>query len=283
MSEPRAAPPTAGEYSVRAHNYAFDSDNRIHADDVAGRFGFRGGLVPGVADFAYLMQAMEGALGPGWRSGGWIEARLLKPLYHGEPVLARARPAPEGAEEAGRLELLLTREGGEVCARGEGGARHGHAPPRAEDWPRAPLPEPRGRLEPSIEALSPGRVLGSLAYLYDPGQAYAEARERFVDPLPGGSGAGLAWHPALALHDANQMLRHNVALGPWIHTGSRLELFGTPAPGEEISVRGRVIETGERKGHIVTRVDLACVTAGTRVFARVRHDAIVRLRPPPGG
>ena len=36
-------------YTMTARNPATGSENRIHADDVARRHGFRGGLVPGVA------------------------------------------------------------------------------------------------------------------------------------------------------------------------------------------------------------------------------------------
>ena len=35
-------------YAVRAHNAATESENRIHADDVAQQYGFKGGLVPRV-------------------------------------------------------------------------------------------------------------------------------------------------------------------------------------------------------------------------------------------
>ena len=35
-------------YTITARNPAAESENRIHADDVARRYGFRGGLVPGV-------------------------------------------------------------------------------------------------------------------------------------------------------------------------------------------------------------------------------------------
>ena len=31
-------------YEVKAFNYAFDSENKIHSDDVASRYGFKGGL-----------------------------------------------------------------------------------------------------------------------------------------------------------------------------------------------------------------------------------------------
>jgi len=40
--------------SLVAFNTALDSENKIHDDDVARRFGFSGGLVPGVDVYAYL-------------------------------------------------------------------------------------------------------------------------------------------------------------------------------------------------------------------------------------
>ena len=36
------------EIACAAINYAHDSDNRIHSDEYAVRYGFKGGLVPGV-------------------------------------------------------------------------------------------------------------------------------------------------------------------------------------------------------------------------------------------
>ena len=41
-------------YEVVAFNTATLSDNKIHDDEVASRFGFTGGLVPGVDVYAYL-------------------------------------------------------------------------------------------------------------------------------------------------------------------------------------------------------------------------------------
>jgi hypothetical protein len=41
-------------YSVAAFNTAHDSENKIHDDATARRFGFGGGLVPGVDVYAYM-------------------------------------------------------------------------------------------------------------------------------------------------------------------------------------------------------------------------------------
>ena len=43
-----------GPYRVEAFNTAKASENKIHDDAVARRFGFGGGLVPGVDVYAYM-------------------------------------------------------------------------------------------------------------------------------------------------------------------------------------------------------------------------------------
>src|SRR5207248_9678197 len=43
-------------YRVQAFNTAKLSENKMHDDTVAKRFGFSGGLVPGVDVMAYMMQ-----------------------------------------------------------------------------------------------------------------------------------------------------------------------------------------------------------------------------------
>ena len=43
-----------GPYRIEAVNTAKESENKIHDDQVARRFGFKGGLVPGVEVYAYM-------------------------------------------------------------------------------------------------------------------------------------------------------------------------------------------------------------------------------------
>ena len=42
-------------YRVTAYNTSKQSENKMHDDTVARRFGFSGGLVPGVDVFAYMI------------------------------------------------------------------------------------------------------------------------------------------------------------------------------------------------------------------------------------
>src|ERR1700754_1697297 len=71
-------------YRVTAHNTSKQSENKIHDDAVARRFGFSGGLVPGVDVMAYMMHLPVRKWGRAFLERGLIEARFVKPVYDGE-------------------------------------------------------------------------------------------------------------------------------------------------------------------------------------------------------
>jgi acyl dehydratase len=258
----------ATHYQIIAHNYSFDSDNKIHSDDVAKEYGFKGGLVPGVADFAYLARATYDHWGEAWLSGGTIEAKFIKPVYHGETAFAAATPS----DEPDTLTLALTNVDGVLCAAGSATLAGAGTAPSPAAFRSFPLPAEDARPAPDIATFPAGTQLGAYEYDFDASTATQEAVEKFVDAWP----STARWHPAIALHDANRILRANVALGPWIHTASKLDLFGAPVTGERVSLRGNVLNTFERRGHVMTELDLG-VFAADRPIARVKHTAIIRL------
>ena len=55
-------------YRVEAYNTAHFSENKIHDDEVARRYGFSGGLVPGVDVMAYMMHMPVAKWGVGFWS-----------------------------------------------------------------------------------------------------------------------------------------------------------------------------------------------------------------------
>src|ERR1700685_2814875 len=93
-------------YHVRAYNTSKQSENKIHDDAVARRFGFSGGLVPGVDVLAYMLHLPVAKWGRAFLERGLIEARFLKPVYDGEITNVR------GSENDGVISI----EGG---SRGE--------------------------------------------------------------------------------------------------------------------------------------------------------------------
>src|ERR1700730_3808017 len=67
-------------YRVQAYNTAKQSENKMHDDTVAKRFGFSGGLVPGVDVMAYMMHLPVAKWGRAFLERGLIEARFVKPV-----------------------------------------------------------------------------------------------------------------------------------------------------------------------------------------------------------
>jgi hypothetical protein len=263
-------------YRVRARNIAADSDNKIHDDAVAARFGFRGGLVPGIAVYAYMTVPVVGEFGAAWLEGGSMQVKFHQPFYEGDDVVARAEIDRDS--DPVRASVTAEREGGVVCATalatvGDSSAWLGE--PRIEDYPPQPLPAFEARPVASRETIRPGAALGTVAERLD--LKDAALLESIGERLPIYYGCDAVAHPMRLLALANQSLVENYKLGPWIHTASDLINHSATRDGETISVRGRIKDCYERKGHEFVVLDLLLV-ADERVVQQVRHTAIYRPR-----
>src|SRR5438105_8157374 len=98
-------------YRVQAHNTSKQSENKIHDDAVARRYGFSGGLVPGVDVMAYMMHLPVATWGRAFLERGLIEARFVKPVYDGEIADVT------GEENDGVLSIRVESRG-QLCATG---------------------------------------------------------------------------------------------------------------------------------------------------------------------
>ena len=115
-------------YLVRARNAATASENEIHHDDVARRYGFTGGLVPGVTVYAYMAHPVVEVLGRAWLEHGTMAARFVRPCYDGDEVVVDA-VATVGDPDV--LEVTARRADGDVVATGTcSGVDLGMQPPR---------------------------------------------------------------------------------------------------------------------------------------------------------
>ena len=259
---------TALAYRVEAFNTAKESENRIHDDTVARRFGFTGGLVPGVDVYAYMAHPPVARWGRAWLEHGSAECRFGKPVYDGEMADVIAE-----ATEAG-LAIRVESQGA-LCATGSAALGKAGAVPVLAEWV-VPLAPPETRPAASEESLAEGRWLGvrpvhvskEFAAKY-----YADVRE--TDPLYVTSGLV---HPGLILRLCNWALTHNVALGPWIHVGSKVQNFAAGRVGDVLSVRAKVVRNYEHKGHRFVDLDALVVANDSLVMARILHTAIWRPR-----
>jgi hypothetical protein len=271
----RLAEGTVFEHRVRAFNGAFHSENKIHEDSVAKQFGFRGGLVPGVTDYAYMTRPALDAFGPAWLERGTMSARFLKPIYHGEMTHVTATAGPGNS-----LAIAAMNEQGELCAPGAASLPPAApAPPALTDFPDRPMPLPDERPPADATSLAPGTVLGTAHALFSP-----EVADRYLseveDDHPIYRGDDAVAHPGWLVRFANEVLHRSVLMGPWIHTESETQHFGLVNYGDELSTRANVLDRFERKGHQFVVLDVLTVANGTRPIQRVRHTAIYQLRPP---
>ena len=258
----------ATDYCVKARNLSHASENKIHDDDVARRFGFSGGLVPGVEVYAYMTHLPAARWGVDWLERGTAECRFLKPVYDEKLVTVSA------TSTACALTINVESEG-EQCA--SGAAALPDKPGAAPVVPHAaPIPESDERPDANEATLAVGRRLSSQPlqltvyslqkYVVDIGETEPlYARENIV-------------HPALMLRLSNSALKDNVRLGPWIHAASSIQHCGLARAGVSLAAHAQVVASYERKGHRFVELDVVIVADGIRAVAHVRHTAIYRLR-----
>lgn len=254
-------------YRVVACNLARNSENKMHDDTVARRFGFDGGLVAGVDVFAYMSHLPVQRFGRAFLARGAMEVRFLKPVYEGESVEVAAEPDGEG------LALTLSSRG-ETCATGHA-ALHAAPPPLSLDEfqnvapvaQRAPA-DARSYAVGTWLGIPPFRQGVAAMQEYLAGISESEplfAREAIV-------------HPGMLLRTLNWALMENAVLGPWIHVGSAVQYLGVAAVTDELTVRARVLGNYERKGHRFVELDGVIVANGSAAVARVHHVAIYQPR-----
>src|SRR5262249_50161856 len=103
------------EYHVKARNTSASSENKIHDEQIARHYGFRGALVPGVTVYAYLTHPLVEAFGAAWLERGTANVRFLKPIHDGEEVALTGVVTPRDAKGLTAAVTATTAEGGE-CA-----------------------------------------------------------------------------------------------------------------------------------------------------------------------
>jgi acyl dehydratase len=252
-----------GPYRVTAFNTAKASENKIHDDAVARRFGFGGGLVPGVDVYGYMAHLPVARWGRAWLERGAAECRFQKPVYDGDIATVSATETADGLD-------LRVESRGELCAIGRTSL------PTGPQWlPEAfaepPLP-PAERPAASEATLAVGTLLGihPLAVTRDlVERCGADLRDTETLYLE----EGLV-HPVLIARTGNWALNHNVVLGPWMHVGSKIRHFAAAHIGDEISVRARVTANYEHKGHRFVDVDVVVLVNRRAPVAQIAHTAI---------
>lgn len=258
-----------------AYNQATDSENRIHSDDVAKQYGFRGGLVPGVSVYAYLVHPAIEAWGRRWLESGTASVVLTKPLYDGMKFDVTVVPDGSDAYDGEVIDA-----DGVHCARGRVGApdRSDPAPTRRGDRAVPPVDEIPDATRPALELLRE-RGMGAVRFEW-PGKTDYDRYTRSLDDMPDvvrPDREGFA-NPSFLLGLANWVLARNVRLGPWIHVQSDVSNHAVVPAGSRLVTEARVTDLFERGGHEFVDLEVAAFIEPDTPVLSVRHRAIYLLR-----
>jgi hypothetical protein len=254
-------------YRVQAYNTAKLSENKMHDDAVAKRFGFSGGLVPGVDVMAYMTHLPVAKWGRAFLARGLIEARFVKPVYDGEITDVTA------TETDGVLSIEVESRG-ELCATGSATLPASAPSFSISDYSETAAVTERKPISTTSYEL--GKWLGTIprAWAGDAATEYlTDVRE--TDAIYAREGLG---HPGMLQRVMNKVLVDNAILGPWIHVGSRMQLLTAGASGDELTARAKVIGNYEKKGHRFVELDALAVANGRTPLAHCQHIAIYQPR-----
>src|SRR6266404_4052315 len=254
-------------YRVSAYNTSKQSENKIHDDAVAKRFGFSGGLVPGVDVMAYMMHLPVSKWGRAFLERGLIEARFVKPVYDGEIADVT------GEESDGGLAIRVESRG-QLCATGSSSLPAAAPSVSMSDFSETAAVTERKPVNATSYQL--GKWLGTIprAWAGDAAKEYlTDVRE--TDAIYASEALG---HPGLLQRVMNKVLVDNAVLGPWIHVGSRMEFLAAARSGDELTARAKVTGNYEKKGHRFVELDALVVANGRTPVAHCHHIAIYQPR-----
>lgn len=260
---------------ILALNDAEDSENRIHSDAIAAKYGFKGALVSGVNVFGYLTQPLVRVYGREFLEHGIMDVVFLKPAYQDNLISIRTENL--GAETSRRNHL--------TCAYNE----DEQLLAKLESWSPVELPPVNPLVDLSmgdpapvskrpeiswdnIQIMKPAPV-----YRWQPSEAENLAHvllQRDQSPVYQGS-SGLL-HPYYLLDACNKTLMRMYTMPAWIHTGSHLVLRKPLRVGQAIDIRCLPIEKWEQRGHQYIKLYIAMLE-NSEVALEIYHSAIFRI------
>lgn len=253
-----------GTYEVVARNYSEASENRIHSDDVARKYGFQGALVPGVAVYGYLTHPLVERFGEGWLGQSVSSVRFLKPAYEGDRLSIVLEEHEDGfrtrcSNAAGVLLAELQTSLPDTL-------------PEPYDPGAMTDNKPSDRVLMEWDSVVPWQPFAPWHWQIteDGNHTYAE---RVADEQPLYRTAA---HPHWLLAIANHALVREYVMPAWIHTGSEIRFRSLLKVGDTLQIDAVPIEKWERKGHQFVKLYLA-YHRDHELTTEIFHTAIFRL------
>lgn len=267
-------------YEVVAQNYSQASDNKIHSDEVARKYGFTGALVPGVAVFGHAVHPLVTELGEAWLNSSTSALRLYRPAYHGDTLSVEYERLSTGlAQDAQHwpgealADLSSVRARGELLATVHSRLNDRAPPPLPTAASTAPT-KLRGQSLMQWDTVVPGEP-------FNPWEWHIEASEnnRYCGEVADQQPLYERYaHPHWLLSIANTALTLEYDMPAWIHVGSELCIRRALHVGDRVTVNATPVEKWERKGHQFVRLQLQ-YWRGDEVTTEIMHTAIFRIAP----
>jgi hypothetical protein len=254
-------------YQPTAINHSEASENKIHSDEIAARYGFKGGLVPGVAVFGYMTYPLTNELGLDWLGHSQVGVRLLKPAYDGERLnILMTQPTPEQyqVDALNDEEVLLARLSIEMP---------GLLPPiepRARIAGATTAPE---RVDISWDVIDIDQPFVPISWAVTEADNHTYT-DQVADDQPVYR-AGVV-HPHFIQHWCNQVLSRRFIMPAWIHVGTDMTFRRTLKVGDQVEIRAIPTEKWERKGHEFVKVYVAFMVDGEPAV-EANHTAIFKV------
>ncbi len=232
-------------WSTRAINLPEHATNPIHTDEGGRAAGFPGALVAGVTSYVYLTHPAVVGWGLDWVDRGSAHVRFLAPVLEGDLVDCTPVPSADGI----RIDAQVAAETRATCA-----VSLAHTDP----LPVAP------RLGEDLDPIS--------VPLSSSWHSYAA---RAGDSLELLTDHGIV-HPVIWPVLANEIVHHQLARGPWVHTRSRIQHHGRAAVATTVEVTATVIDRYMTRAGERAVVDVRVQHDG-RLLAAIEHEALIAL------
>ncbi|MDH5738252.1 MAG: hypothetical protein OEZ23_08060 [Gammaproteobacteria bacterium] len=255
------------KYRVQTFNDALESENRIHSDDIAKRFGFEGALVGGVVVFGHMCYQPVKLTGEEWLTDNTAEVKFLKPAYDAQYLNIACQKTNNGHNlechnDDNALLSTMTSIKGAITP-----------DPR---WKTAPASTSIQRQEIHWDALEIDQAAPAHNWLpdYDTNLAYAE---QICDDNPlYRQGSDSLVHPFWTSRECNAAFTRMFILRAWIHVGTRFVFHKPLRVGQQIEVRTIPIKKWERKGHEFATLYISFLANGEPAV-EAEHTAIFKV------
>ena len=260
-------------HQIVTHNDATATENKIHSDDIAKKYGFRGGLVPGVTVFGHMTYPLVSAFGERWLSKAVGEVRLLKPAYEGEQLTIDTQVEDDGYLVTARNDSgdLLARMTARIAERATPPNPLWRTPPLASNPPREEIAATNIVVDKPLAALrlQPEMAdnLSIAAHLSDDLAMYSKPPVDIVaSPM----------HPLWFARACNRAFTARWIMPAWIHVGTEFVFHRPLRVAQSIEIRAIPTRVWEHKGHEFATLYLAFLNDGD-LAAEARHTAIYKV------